>query len=208
MSVDVWVLGAGGQAREAEQLLRATGQDTEGRRLRFIGLVDEDDEAELVGRSGALVLGVGTPSLRHRLMSRFLAQERFIFPTLVHPRADVGDAAVLAAGVVVASGCVVTTDVQIGQGTALNPRVGVGHDSRLGRCCVVNPGANISGSILIGDEVLIGTGATILQGLSIGDGVVIGAGAVVTRDVPAGVTVVGVPARPVTTERRFNGSTQ
>jgi acetyltransferase-like isoleucine patch superfamily enzyme len=43
----------------------------------------------------------------------------------------------------------------------------------------------------------IGSGAVILCGLTIGAGARVGAGAVVTRDVPAGATVVGVPARTV-----------
>ncbi len=43
----------------------------------------------------------------------------------------------------------------------------------------------------------IGSNATILCGLTIGARATIGAGAVVTRDVPAGVTVVGNPARRV-----------
>ena len=43
----------------------------------------------------------------------------------------------------------------------------------------------------------IGSGATILPNLTIGERAIVGAGAVVTRDVPAGATVVGVPARPI-----------
>lgn len=41
----------------------------------------------------------------------------------------------------------------------------------------------------------IGAGAVILPGITIGERAVVGAGAVVTKMVPAGVTVVGNPAR-------------
>lgn len=56
--------------------------------------------------------------------------------------------------------------------------------------------------ITVEQGVMIGTGATIItphgQGLRIGRGARVGAGAVVTGDVPPGITVVGVPARPTT----------
>jgi sugar O-acyltransferase (sialic acid O-acetyltransferase NeuD family) len=194
-ALSIWVLGAGGQARESLDLIRAIGTDPTGREFDVRGLVDEAGEAALAEQSGALVLGAGFPDLRARLLDRFEGVTAFTFPTLVHPGADIGSGTDLGGGVVVSSGCVVTTDVRLGAGTLLNPRSGIGHDSVLGRCCVLNPGANISGAVTIGDRVLIGSGATVLQGLRIGDDAVVGAGAVVTRDVPAGVTVVGVPAR-------------
>ena len=49
--------------------------------------------------------------------------------------------------------------------------------------------------IHIGNNVWIGGGAIVLPGVTIGDDAVIGAGSVVTRHVPAGVVVVGNPAR-------------
>ena len=42
---------------------------------------------------------------------------------------------------------------------------------------------------------MIGANAVVLQGLSVGPGATVGAGACVVRDVPADVTVKGVPAR-------------
>ncbi len=47
----------------------------------------------------------------------------------------------------------------------------------------------------IGGHVDIGAGARILGNVSVGDHARIGANAVVLSDVPAGATVVGIPAR-------------
>jgi serine O-acetyltransferase len=52
----------------------------------------------------------------------------------------------------------------------------------------------------IGDNVYIGAGARVLGGIHIGDRAVIGANAVVLKDVPAGATVVGIPARVIRQE--------
>ena len=55
----------------------------------------------------------------------------------------------------------------------------------------------MSGGVRIEDGCLIGTGATILQYLHIGEGATVGSGAVVTKNVEPGVTVVGIPAKPL-----------
>src|SRR5258708_1041037 len=54
---------------------------------------------------------------------------------------------------------------------------------------------------IVGRGASIGSGATILCGVTIGEYAVVGAGAVVTKDVPAGVTVVGNPARELCQNR-------
>lgn len=43
----------------------------------------------------------------------------------------------------------------------------------------------------------IGSGSTLLGGITVGENALVGAGSVVTRDVPAGMTVVGNPARSI-----------
>jgi len=47
----------------------------------------------------------------------------------------------------------------------------------------------------------VGSGAVVLGGVRVGAGALVGAGAVVSKDVPAGATVIGVPARAVAVHR-------
>jgi len=49
----------------------------------------------------------------------------------------------------------------------------------------------------IGNGVIIGAGAKVLGSILVGDGARVGANAVVVQPVAPGVTVVGIPARPV-----------
>ncbi len=47
------------------------------------------------------------------------------------------------------------------------------------------------------NNVVVGAGAKILGPLTVGEGARVGSNAVVLKDVPAGATMVGIPARPV-----------
>ena len=63
-----------------------------------------------------------------------------------------------------------------------------------------NAHANVSGAAHLGAGVYLGTNATVIQAVRVGAGTTVGAGAVVVRELPAGITAVGVPARPVGNE--------
>lgn len=77
--------------------------------------------------------------------------------------------------------------------------------SVIGDDCVIRQGVsmglkNVSSPYdapVLGRRVDIGAGAKLIGKIIVGDDANIGANAVVTKDVPPGVTVVGVPARPL-----------
>ena len=57
------------------------------------------------------------------------------------------------------------------------------------------------GDVTIGERAMIGAGAIVLPGVEIGDEAQVAANSLVARDVPAGITVAGVPAEPVDRQR-------
>ena len=145
----------------------------------------------------AFVIAVGSPSLRRQLVER-CESEGGILKSVVSPRASIGDFNVLLdEGLNVMHNVIVTGDVQIGKGTLLNTAVSVHHNVRIGAFCEISPGARLLGGCSIGSGVSVGSNAVILPEISVGDNALVGAGAVVTRNVAPGVTVVGVPAKPL-----------
>lgn len=55
---------------------------------------------------------------------------------------------------------------------------------------------------VVGEGVFLGSDTMLIAPVTLGDGARTGAGSVVNKDVPAGQTVVGVPARPIGSRRR------
>ncbi len=96
-------------------------------------------------------------------------------------------------------GCVILdcAEVRIGDGTLMGPGIHIYAGTHPLSAAVRRSGLEFAKPVTIGADVWIGGGAIILPGVTIGDRAVIGAGSVVTRDVPAGVVVVGNPARVV-----------
>ncbi|MBF2073902.1 MAG: serine acetyltransferase [Synechococcales cyanobacterium C42_A2020_086] len=99
----------------------------------------------------------------------------------------------------IVSGADIPINCQIGGGFLLvHPNGVVIHPkAHIGCNCTFLQQVTVVAGVRIGGHVDIGAGAKVIRPVTIGDHAQIGANAVVLHDVPAGATVVGIPAKIV-----------
>ena len=141
-----------------------------------------------------VIVAIGQNRIR-LAKSRELAAAGAVMSTLIHPRAYVSRNAALGPGSVVFAGAVVQPGCSFGTACIVNTGATVDHDCNLADGVHVCPGANLAGGVVVGECAWLGIGCSVRQSISIGADSVVGGGGAVVCDVPAGATVVGVPAR-------------
>lgn len=143
-------------------------------------------------------VAIGNPHGRVRLsLHERLTGEGLKPVTIAHPTAWIADNAVIGEGSQILAGAIISNEASIGRQCIINTKASVDHEVVLEDGVEIAPGATLCGDIHVGAGAWVCAGATVLPRLKIGQDAIIGAGAVVTKDVPAGATVVGVPAKPV-----------
>lgn len=206
-------IGAGGHAKVLIEILRA--QDF----FEIMGLLDSDPELKGTIVMGARVLGddsmlatlkekgvrhffvgvgtVGDGSRRQRIYEKGLASGMEPVST-IHPQAIVSPSAELGKGIMIMAGAIINACAKLGDNVIVNTGSVIEHDCCLEDHVHVATGAHLAGTVLVGRGAHIGAGAVIRNNIRIGSGVVVGAGAAVVSDIEPNETVVGVPARSLT----------
>ncbi len=209
----VVIIGAGGFAREVQDILRVRANEFE----FLLGFIDDfaEPDTRINGHSvlgnfdwfkteqakGArAVVGVGAPEVRRRLVKRAEALG-VKFCNVIHPSTISSHYVKLGVGVVIPPGCVLTNNITIGNHVHLNLNSTVGHDAVIEDFVTTAPGVHINGFNVIKEGAYIGTGVNIIEQITIGEWSVIGTGAAVIRDIPPNTTAVGCPAKVIKTRK-------
>jgi serine O-acetyltransferase len=138
------------------------------------------------GLHAVMIHGLSSFFWRHRLftLGRFVSHMgRFLTGIEIHPGARLGRRLIIDHGL----------GVVIGETAEIGDDVYIYHQVTLGGTSSEHGKRHPT----VGSNVIIGAGAKVLGAIDIGEGARIGANAVVVAAVPAGTTVVGIPARPV-----------
>ena len=212
----VVIIGTGGFGREVLDVLEAVNQVSP--TYEILGFITEPgfqqpgeqiNEAPVLGYYDWLeanrqdvraICGVGSPPTRKRLIEKAEALGVEFF-SVVHPRAILTRWVTLGSGTIITAGCILTNNITLGNHVHLNLDCTVGHDAILKDYVTVSPGVHISGNVTLETGSFIGTGANIIEGKTVGAWSVVGAGSVVVKDIPANVTAVGIPAKPIKSQK-------
>jgi sugar O-acyltransferase (sialic acid O-acetyltransferase NeuD family) len=143
-------------------------------------------------------VAIGNPHGRERLrLHERLTREGLNPVTIAHPTAWIASNAVIGVGSQILAGSIIAPETRIHRCCIINTKASVDHECVLEDGVEVAPGATLCGLVYAGVNAWICAGATVLPRIRIGPDAIVGAGAVVLRDVPTGVTVAGVPAKPI-----------
>lgn len=204
------VLGASGHGQVVADILFQMW--TKGREMEIVGFLDDDPE--LKGRRvlglpvlgpladlpatphDAVILGIGDNRDRARVYAELVAaRKRFV--TAIHPSAVLAPDVIVGQGAVLAAGAVANPGAVIGENAILNTCCSIDHHCQIAPHAHIAPGAHLAGRVSVGEGAFVGIGSCAVPGIAIGAWSVVGAGAAVTASVPDGITVAGVPAKPL-----------
>ncbi|QIE24849.1 acetyltransferase [Caballeronia sp. SBC2] len=209
MNRGIVVVGAGGHAKVCIELLRAMGEHVDycvggsDGPLSCVGVpVLHGDEhlSKLRGDHYRAFIAIGSNRVRARLAT-IATGLGYELVNAISPSAVISSTVSFGSGVAVMAGAVINAEAFVDSLAIVNTGATVDHDCRIGHAAHIAPQCGLAGCVSVGAQSFLGIGARVIPDKVIGSHVIVGAGGVVISDIGDGLTVVGVPARPINVKR-------
>lgn len=209
MEKGIIILGAAGLAKEFYLYVKRAKPHIED----FIFVNDLDDNQYSLDIEGIIypviknwefknkykfIVAVGNPHIKKILVKKAIESGLQPSETIIDPDALVfTNPKNIGYGGVISPGCIVTTNIKLGDYVTLNLNTTVGHDTAIGEYCTTNPGVHISGECIIGDANEFGTGCIVRDRLKIGSNKQFGAQTAVVKSIlgTEKETFIGIPSK-------------
>jgi sugar O-acyltransferase (sialic acid O-acetyltransferase NeuD family) len=141
-----------------------------------------------------VLVAIGDPRDRFDMIQRLPKNTKYF--TFIHPSSILlGNDISIGEGSIICAGCILTTNIKLGNHTHLNLQTTIGHDCEIGDYFTTAPGVKISGNCKIYDCVYIGTNASIKEKISIHSLATIGMNAGVVKNIIEPGVYVGTPSK-------------
>ena len=148
-------------------------------------------------RFGHFVVGIGEPGPKRQIVEKALAKGLQPAPPLVTSHSVVRTDCRLGRGGIVAAHSMLTADITVGD-YVLIFNSSIGSETAIGDYSTIYAGSQIASGAHLAAGVSVGAATVVREDVRLAAGVVTGASSCVTRDVDEpGITVVGIPARPM-----------
>jgi sugar O-acyltransferase (sialic acid O-acetyltransferase NeuD family) len=211
MMNNIVIFGASGLGKEILQLLKVINK--ENNIWNILGFIDDNknlknkniNEYPVLGgveyfetnSSISVVVAIANPEIKKVLVEKIdNFNKGHQFPNVIHPNVYIDyKYTKLGIGNIITDGCILTSNIVIGNHNTFNTRTTVGHDVMIEDYNVINPNVQISGNITIGSYNFIAVNSVILQGIKIGNKNHIGACSLIIRNLKNDKKVFGIPAQ-------------
>jgi sugar O-acyltransferase (sialic acid O-acetyltransferase NeuD family) len=163
-------------------------------------LGSDTDVAKMIAQypQAQFVVAIGKNATRLKVGNE-IEKQGGTLATIVSKTAVISPQAEIGVGVMILPFVVVHPQAKVGRLALLNTGAIVEHHCNLGEAVHLAPRSVLGGRVSVGSLTLMGVGACAKPAVTIGANVTVGAGSAVVNDIPNGLTVGGVPAKPLKT---------
>jgi acetyltransferase EpsM len=203
---DVAIYGAGGLGRLVRDILLTGRQhravafldsdrQRQGRIIDGLRVVGDLDRLTSLGHGvSGVVVAIGDNPTRVALAEEVRARGLALI-SAIHPLASISPSAALGEHIIVGARVHICVHATIGAHCVLSAGSIIEHDNRIGRGAFLHPAVRLAGTVTVDEFATLGIGACVIPGKRVGRAAHVAPGSIVIADVPADVTVSGMPAR-------------